>query len=50
MTDVPAERPAIPRRDPGAADIDTQVGLGWVEPQPEPELPAPPAPIGQPEQ
>ena len=41
MTEVPAERPARPRQDPGAADLDTQVDLGWVEPAPEPE-PLPP--------
>jgi hypothetical protein len=41
MTDVPPERPARVRQDPGAADLGTQVDLGWVEPPPEPEPPAP---------
>ncbi|WP_327162125.1 hypothetical protein [Streptomyces zaomyceticus] len=49
MTDTPAERPARRRQDPGSADVETQVDLGWVEPQPEPELPAPPDPVEQPE-
>ncbi|MFE5658388.1 hypothetical protein ACFQ9H_19625 [Streptomyces sp. NPDC056517] len=50
MTDTPAERPARPRQDPGSADVETQVDLGWAEPQPEPELPPPPDPVEQPEQ
>ena len=48
MTDVPTERPARPREDPGAADLGTQVDLGWVEPPPEPEPhPAIPAADGE---
>jgi hypothetical protein len=39
MTDIPAERPASRRLDPGAADVDTQVDLGWREPEPEPSAP-----------
>ncbi|MER7908320.1 hypothetical protein [Streptomyces sp. NPDC096068] len=37
MSEIPAEQPVVPRRDPGAADVDTQVDLGWIEPPPEPE-------------
>ncbi|MGW0032137.1 hypothetical protein ACWDXD_20205 [Streptomyces sp. NPDC003314] len=50
MVDIPTEQPVEPRRDPGAADVDTQADLGWVEPQPEPEPPTPvepPAPAEQ---
>jgi hypothetical protein len=42
MTETPAERPAEPPVDPGAADLETQVELGWVEPPPEPPAPEPP--------
>jgi hypothetical protein len=39
VTEVPAERPAARRLDPGAADVDAQVDLGWREPDPEPPAP-----------
>lgn len=43
------ERPAEPHRDPGLADLGTQVGLGWQPPPPEPPAaPAPPAPAPAP--
>ncbi|HTE57077.1 MAG TPA: hypothetical protein VK698_39760 [Kofleriaceae bacterium] len=38
MSDRPP-RQLPPRPDPGAADTDTQVDMGWVEPQPEPPSP-----------
>lgn len=41
-----AERPAEPRIDPGLADLDTQVGMGWQPPPTQP--PAPPAPAPAP--
>jgi hypothetical protein len=41
--EFPAERPVARRPDPGAADLDTQVDLGWQEPPPEPPPPPPPA-------
>ncbi|MEV6548022.1 hypothetical protein AB0M57_04840 [Streptomyces sp. NPDC051597] len=36
-----------PRPDPGGADMDTQVDLGWAEPQPEPAPPEEPAPVDE---
>ena len=43
---VPPDRPAPVRRDKGAADMGTQVAMGWVEEQakPPPE-PAPRPPV-----
>jgi hypothetical protein len=38
MTDMPTERPAARRLEPGAADLETQVDLGWQEPPPEPPV------------
>jgi hypothetical protein len=46
--EFPAERPVARRPDPGAADLDTQVDLGWQEPPPEP--PPDPEPPTQPAQ
>ena len=45
MPDVkaPADRPAHARRDKGAADMATQVAMGWVEEQAKP--PPEPAPL-----
>ena len=42
-----SERRAEPRRDPGVADLGTQVGLGWQSPpvQPPAELPPDPVPV-----
>jgi hypothetical protein len=50
MTDIPAERPVARRRDPGVADMATQVHLGWQEPQPEPPPPKPPVDPDPPEE
>jgi hypothetical protein len=36
MSDQPDPRPARPRHEEGAADVGTQVDLGWVDPPPEP--------------
>jgi hypothetical protein len=36
VTDILTERPAARRLEPGAADVDAQVDLGWREPDPEP--------------
>lgn len=41
MPDRPP-RQVPPRSDPGAADIDTQVEMGWADPQPEPPAPEEP--------
>ena len=47
---VPADRPAHVRRDKGAADMGTQVAMGWVEEQakPPPEPDPPPDPVDEP--
>lgn len=42
--EVPADRPAPVRRDKGAADMGTQVALGWVEEPPKPAPTPPPGP------
>lgn len=42
MTGTPTEQPVEPLRDPSAADLETQVDLGWVDPPPEPEPQTPP--------
>lgn len=39
MTDMPTERPAVRKVEPGAADVDAQVDLGWRDPDPEPPAP-----------
>ncbi|MGA4867548.1 hypothetical protein ACPB9J_33480 [Streptomyces lavendulocolor] len=38
LNDRPSERPARRRIDDGAADLETQVDLGWQEPPPEPPV------------
>jgi hypothetical protein len=50
MPDMPAERRAERRLDRGAADADTQVHLGWREPDPEPPPPEPPVEPEPPEE
>lgn len=47
MPDRPP-RQLPPRPDPGGADTDTQIDMGWVEPQPEPPPPEPDPPAEEP--